>query len=123
MNQILDRFYRLLRSAHTETEQTNEYDNSYFSEAWEELNNFLKEETPPQQVPEILRQDYETLDIHFGAPFSVVKRRYIHLVKKYHPDRLTQAPKKQQSDANEKIKAVNISFQRIKAWESAKTGK
>ncbi len=122
MNQIIDRFYRLLRSAHVETEQTDYDDNSYFSQAWEELNNFLKEENNSPSVPEILRQDYETLDIHFGAPFSVVKTRYIHLVKKYHPDQFARAPQRQ-SAANEKIKAVNISFQRIRAWEKAKTGK
>ena len=122
MNQIIDRFYRLLRSAHIETEQINDYDNSYFSQAWKELNNFLKEDNATLSIPEILRQDYETLDIHFGAPFSVVKTQYIHLVKKYHPDQFAQAPQ-QQSAANEKIKAVNISFQRIKAWETAKTEK
>ncbi len=127
MNQILDRFYHILKSIHLETEYEGNYEDETFSEAWEELDDFLNDRTPPpskhtpQQVPEILRKDYEILEIHFGAPFSDVKKRYIHLVKEFHPDRFNRNPS-QQAEANEKIKVVNSSFQRIKAWERAKTG-
>ncbi len=128
MNQILDRFYHILRSMHLETEYEQNHEDETFSEAWKELDDFLNDRTPPpsqhtpQEVPEILRKDYEILEIHFGASFHEVKKRYLHLVKEFHPDQFSREPS-QQAAANEKIKVVNSSFQRIKAWEQAKTGR
>ncbi len=128
MKQIFNRFYRILKSMNSETSYREIPDDEDFSEAWEELNDFLhdtqheQKTSSPLQVPEILREDYSTLEIYFGAPFSEVKKKYLQLVKKYHPDRFNQIPA-QQLAANEKIKAVNISFHRIEAWERAKTGK
>ncbi len=124
MNQILNRFYRILKTINFNESTT--YDTGY-SEAWDELNDFLKDTEPVEtkrkrDPPEILREDYRILEVRFGSNFSAVKKNYILLVKKYHPDQFTQNPSRQ-DEANEKIKEVNISFQRIKAWDTAQSGR
>ena len=117
MNQIIDRFFRILKSYGI---STDEYEDEDYSEAWEELNDFLsgKENsgfgTSSNLPPDFLKKDYRVLGVEFGAPFPEVKKRYIILVKEYHPDR--------NNTSDEMIKAVNISYNRIRAWESAKTG-
>ncbi len=118
MNQILDRFYRLLKSYGIQQESGDYYDSDY-KEAWEELDDFLSGKDSQTDVPEFLREDYRVLNVPFGAPFIEVKKRYIILVKKYHPDQYESDPVKRLR-ADEKIKAVNVSFSRIKAWETAK---
>ena len=115
MNQIIDRFYRILRSYGV---KTDEYEDLDYSAAWDELNDFLsgKDETSYNSSnslpPDFLREDYRVMEVAFGVPFKVVKKQYLFLVKKYHPDR--------NNTSDEKIKAVNISYNRIRAWERAK---
>lgn len=125
MNQIIDRFYRLLKSAKLDREDPP-VDTDY-TEAWKELDDFLKDKsssgnnTGKPDIPSILREDYRILGVEFGASFNVVKKEYIFLVKKHHPDKFADNPDRQKK-ANEKIKSINISYNRIKAWESAKSG-
>ncbi len=115
MNQIIDRFYRILRSYGVKTDT---YEDTDYSAAWDELNDFLSGEvetdntTAKSLPPDFLREDYRVMEVEFGAPFKVVKKQYLFLVKKYHPDR--------NNTSDEKIKAVNISYNRIRAWERAK---
>jgi len=121
MNQLLTRFYRILKTINFDNASTNDTD---YSEAWDELNDFLKDTESLEtkwSPPEILREDYRILEVPFGSKFSTVKKNYILLVKKYHPDQFTHNPSRQ-GEANEKIKEVNISYQRIKAWETAQSG-
>lgn len=124
MNQILNRFYRILKTINLDN--TTTYDTDY-SEAWDELNDFLKDtesiETKRERdPPEILRNDYRILEVRFGSNFSAVKKSYIHLVKKHHPDQFTHNPSRQNA-ANEKIKEINVSYQRIRAWETAQSSR
>ena len=113
----------------------SERGDSDYAEAWAELNDFLlpreslnekrnssssKFSSGPK-TPEILRPDYKNMEIPFESDFDLTKKAYKKLLIKYHPDKnssTTESVKK----ATEKTKNLNISFQKIKAWEMAKTG-
>lgn len=106
-----------------------------FAEAWDELNEFLSSPdgstpgetsytTRPSSVPappDMLRPDYKNLGIPFGADFNITKKAYKQLIIKYHPDKNSDNPEAMHH-ATEKSKSLNISYQKIKAWELAKKG-
>ncbi len=109
-------------------------DNDY-NEAWDELNEFLsspgsnssekrkyttKAYSPPT-TPEILRPDYRNLGVPFGSDFNITRKAYKRLITKYHPDKNNDTPE-YLHNATEKSKNLNISYQKIKAWELAKKG-
>lgn len=142
MDPILERFNRLIKSMFVDTDDIDfGYDDlsgtsdSDFSEAWEELNDFLSSPIGSSQgktrynsnefhipaPPEMLRPDYMNMGVPFGADFELTKKAYKKLIRKHHPDNNS---KNQQSmkEATEKAKNLNISFQRIKAWELAQKG-
>lgn len=140
MDPIIERFNRLIKSMFIDTENIDfghddlsDNTNSDYTEAWDELNDFLsdsgsvnRKSTIPKdnsssypKTPEILRPDYLNMEVPFGADFKTTKNAYKKLVIKYHPDKnssSTESIKK----ATEKTKKLNISFQKIKAWEIAK---
>ncbi len=105
---------------------------SDYAEAWDELNDFLS--TPETRsrnsssrtnsssiplTPEMLRPDYLKLELPFGSDFTTVKLAYKKLIIKYHPDK-NNTDNESMIRATERTKDLNISFQKIKAWETAK---
>ena len=105
---------------------------SDYEEAWDELNDFLSSpetgrrnsspKNKPSSIPltpEMLRPDYLNLELPFGSSFSTVKTTYKKLIIKYHPDK-NNSDTISMKKATEKTKDLNISFQKIKAWETAK---
>ena len=106
-----------------------------FAEAWDELNEFLsspggsipggtRDTAPPSSMPatpEMLRSDYKNLGVPFGADFDITKKAYKQMITKYHPDKNSNTPESMHR-ATEKTKNLNISYQKIKAWELAKKG-
>jgi DnaJ-domain-containing protein 1 len=65
--------------------------------------------------PEELRRDYANLEVAFGASFAEVRQAHRRLLRKYHPDRFGQDPRKQQL-ATEITQKLNESFQRIRVY-------
>ena len=139
MDPIIERFNRLLKSMFVDTENID-FDNDSFldssdsdyAEAWDELNDFLstpetgrKNSSPKNKpssiplTPEILRPDYLNLKIPFGSDITKVKAAYKNLIIKYHPDK-NNTDTESMDKATERTKGLNISFQKIKAWETAK---
>ena len=139
MDPIIKRFNRLIKSIIVDTgnidfdnDSFSDNSNSDYAEAWDELNDFL---STPETVsksrsfksnsssipltPEILRPDYLNLEVPFGSEFKTVKVAYKKLIIKYHPDKNNRKPE-YMVRATEKTKDLNISFQKIKAWETAK---
>lgn len=132
MDPIIERFNRLIKSMFVDTGDINfenddflENNNRDYAEAWDELNDFLSDSTPQSssipKTPEILRQDYINIGVPFGSDFTVTKNAYKKLLIKFHPDKNNSSIKSINA-ATEKTKDLNISFQKIKAWELAKKG-
>ena len=69
---------------------------------------------------EKLREDYITLKVKFGSPFSEVKKSYKKLLTQYHPDKHTGNPKRLKM-ATEITQKINQSFQRIKVFEKKRS--
>jgi len=139
MDPIIERFNRLIKSMFVDTENID-FDNDSFldnsdsdySEAWDELNDFL---STPETIsrnsssksnsssipltPEMLRPDYLNLELPFGSDIIRVKAAYKKLIIKYHPDK-NNTDNKSRNKATERTKDLNISFQKIRAWERAK---
>jgi hypothetical protein len=63
---------------------------------------------------EDLRECYRFLEVEPGASLDEVKRSYRELVKVWHPDRFSHDPKLRDK-AVEKLKQINLSFERIVA--------
>jgi DnaJ-domain-containing protein 1 len=139
LDQIFDRLSNLFRSLFTEDpfdtdsyQKTRErYYDSDYQEAWEELDEFLNEgkaeshrtyrqkrtysqKTDTEQ--ESLKQDYANLEVQFKASFTDVKKSYKRLLRKYHPDRFANNPKKLKI-ATEITKKINESFTKIREYE------
>ncbi len=144
MDPIIERFNRLIKSMFVDMDDIDlGYDDfsgssqNDYADAWEELNDFLSSPAgstgtrtsakystesfrePP--TPAVLRPDYELLGIPFGADFTEAKKAYKRLIVRYHPDKNSSSAETL-TMATEKTKSLNISFQRIKAWEVAKKG-
>jgi DnaJ-domain-containing protein 1 len=142
MDPILERFNRLIKSMFVDTDDINfGYENfssdlnNDYADAWDELNEFLSSpeseskkysgsfsDTKKAPIPpEVLRPDYVNLNVPFGSNYSLVKQSYKQLIIKFHPDKNSNS-QETMSKATEKTKDLNISIQRIKAWEQAKKG-
>ena len=142
MDPILERFNRLIKSMFVDTDDIDfGYDefsgnpDTDFADAWEELNDFLSTpgwsaadnrnhtkttyDIPPP--PEMLRPDYLNMGVPFGTDFNITKKAYKQLITKYHPDKNSATPEALHK-ATERSKNLNISYQKIKAWELAKRG-
>ncbi len=140
MDPILERFNKLIKSMFIDTDDIDlgyadfsGTSNSDFKEAWDELNDFLSSPegyyakktryngTYIPAPPEILRSDYLNMGVPFGADFEIIKKAYKELIRKHHPDKNSKNSESIHK-ATEKTKKLNISFQKIKAWELAKKG-
>ncbi len=132
MDPIIERFNRLIKSMFVDTGNIDfdhddfmEGSSADYAEAWEELNDFLSDSTTQStsipKTPEILRQDYINLEVPFGSDFIITKNAYKKLIIKFHPDK-NNSSTESMNVATEKTKNLNISFQKIKAWELAKKG-
>ncbi len=71
--------------------------------------------------PETLRQDYSRLKVPFGTSFEEVRSSYRTLMRRHHPD-LHSADQSRHAEATRIAQELNLSYQRIKAWELAKRG-
>jgi hypothetical protein len=68
------------------------------------------------------RQDcFQVLDLHPGASVEEIKRAYRLLVKAWHPDRFTGDPKLS-LDAQEKLKQINLAYERLSKSEALGSG-
>ena len=96
-------------------------------EAWDELNAFLAgdESKPDAKKTETfskrdkLRKDYIALGVPFGSSLEEVKKAYKRLLRQHHPDRNAQNPERLKA-ATEFTKNINISYRRIRDFESKK---
>ena len=57
---------------------------------------------------------YDLLGISKGASASEIKKAYRKMATKYHPDKVSHLGKEMQDLAEEKFKAVNDAYQKIK---------
>ena len=116
MDQIFDRFGRLLKSVFQDigldsSDQDNgQYTDPDMQDAWDDLDDFLKtgKESDAKTreradsgtynnsegPDEALRRDYANLEVPFGASRSEVKKAYKNLLKKHHPDKFASDPEK-----------------------------
>jgi len=138
MDPLLERFNRLIKSMFVDENINIGLNNNYFddndsdyAEAWHELNDFL--DSPDTELnnyskksnanfrtpPEVLKKDYKNLKVPFGSDFDIIKKSYKQLLIKHHPDK-NSISSEALKISTEKTKTLNISFQRIKAWELAK---
>ncbi|MDY6786457.1 MAG: DnaJ domain-containing protein [Cyanobacteriota bacterium] len=63
---------------------------------------------------------YKTLGLKPGASSGEVKQAYRQLVKRWHPDNFPGKPR-QQKKAEEKIKRINLAYERLKDHQPPKT--
>jgi len=138
MDPLIERFNRLIKSMFVDEDINIDLNNNYFddndsdyAEAWHELNDFLgssdkisgnyskKTNANPHIPPEVLKVDYKNLEVPFGSDFDIIKKSYKELLIKHHPDKNSFSSEALKT-STEKTKTLNISFQRIKAWELAK---
>jgi DnaJ-domain-containing protein 1 len=112
-------------------ETRDRYYDPDFQEAWEELDEFLNEgkaesnrththrKTYSQKTDaelDSLKKDYANLEVEFKTPFTEVKKAYKKLLRRYHPDRFANNPRKLKI-ATEITKKINESFARIREYE------
>jgi len=138
LDQIFDRLTNLFRSFFADDPfDSNSYEDTRkkyydpdYQEAWEELDEFLNEgttetkssykerKTYTQKDPELegLKKDYANLEVKFQTPFSEVKKSYKRLLRRYHPDKFANNPKKLKI-ATEITKKINQSFHKIREYE------
>ncbi len=69
--------------------------------------------------PDKLREDFQILEVSFGAPLEEVRRSYKRLLRLHHPDRHASNPQKQQ-EATLLTQSLNGAYQRIAAWYQSK---
>ena len=146
MDPLIERFERILRSFINTENQPHDWEDVSeerdFQDAQAELDEFLHggSEAKPgrssgsndsasrkanhasyrfRMPPESLRKDYRRLQVAFGASYSEVRISYRNLMREHHPD-LHSADQEQQRNATRRAQDLNVSFQRIKAWELAK---
>ena len=141
MDPLLERFNRLIKSMFVDENINIDFNRGFdfdtndndYAEAWDELNDFLdssglesgkytkKVNTSKKfhSPPEILKKDYRNLEVPFGSEFDIIKKSYKSLLIKHHPDK-NSFNSETLKISTEKTKTLNVSFQRIRAWEIAK---
>jgi len=137
LNGIIDSF------ADAGTEPGAERFDPDFSDAWQELESFMRgnnfdgdpKDRPgagstrghdgsrraERSVPQELERDFHNLEVGIGAPWQEVQRAYKRQMAQYHPDRFASYPKKY-ATATEITKQLNYSYQRLKQFYNPKAG-
>ncbi len=115
---MLDRLGRLLRSFVPDDGAPFDPD---LSAAWEELDEYLGEQTGPSRRPRGRREgrhpleaEYRVLELEPGASMERVRESYKRLLRKYHPDRFVGRPEKQRA-ATEVTQAVIAAYRAIRS--------
>ncbi|MFW6338458.1 MAG: J domain-containing protein [Alkalispirochaetaceae bacterium] len=115
---MLDRLGRLLRSFVPDDEAP--YDPDLYA-AWEELDEYLGEETERAHGPrgaeenrDPLAAEYRVLEVEPGASIEEVRESYKRLLRRYHPDRFVGRPEKQRA-ATEVTRAVIAAYRAIRS--------
>ncbi|MGC9312004.1 MAG: J domain-containing protein [Sediminispirochaetaceae bacterium] len=150
MDPLIERFERILRSFLNSgaADDSWEYasEDRDFQDAYAELDEFLQSgrnkdsggwahsgggthsdgrtgtyDERFRTPPETLRQDYSRLKVPFGTSFDEVRSSYRALMRRHHPD-LHSADPSRHAEATRIAQELNLSYQRIKAWELAKRG-
>lgn len=80
-----------------------------------EYNSFDKEEFLTQEEI-LIKNCYEVLESNFKDDFEVVKKRYLRLVKKYHPDKVHGENENIILEHMQKFRKVNEAYNRIKNY-------
>jgi len=141
MDPLLERFNRLIKSMFIDEDininfnKTGDFYNEEkdYADAWQELNDFLgspelksekyRKRYKKNQIepvpPDSLKKDYKNLEVPFGSDLDIIKKSYKQLLIKHHPDKNSFSSESLKI-STEKTKTINVSFQRIKAWEIAK---
>lgn len=110
----------------TDAEAERRQADTFYSEAWEELEEYLRTGESPsspadqtfsgsseyEPQPEAA-EDYRNLELEPDADFATVKQAYRRLMRIYHPDRYAGDPKRQRV-ATEISAKLNASFNRIR---------
>lgn len=90
---------KILRQQRRQAEQ-DAYDESAFrEERFDEEPLFNSKE----------REYYQTLEVEPGASFTEIRKSYKNLMKKYHPDRFPNDPKRQKT-AVELTQKINVAY-------------
>ncbi|CEM62975.1 J domain-containing protein [Treponema phagedenis] len=78
--------------------------------------DYTKEKAEPIRipVPPELVEDFAVLGIPSGMPLADCKQSWKRLVKRYHPDTITEVEK--QGEAAAIIRRINRSYKRIEKW-------
>ncbi|MDY7027328.1 MAG: J domain-containing protein [Spirochaetota bacterium] len=149
MDPLIERFERILRSFLNSGTADDSWkyasEDRDFQDAYAELDEFLRSgrnkdfgawphsggnyskgrtgtyDERFRMPPETLRHDYGRLKVPFGASFDEVRSSYRALMRRHHPD-LHSADPSRHAEATRIAQELNLSYQRIKAWELAKRG-
>jgi DnaJ-domain-containing protein 1 len=133
---IFDKLNRIIDSfVDTPTQPGSERFDPDFSEAWDELEGFMRggnydgepgdhrtrssaNRSSRVGVPNELERDFHNLEVPVGAPWKDVQRAYKQQLAQYHPDRFASNPKKY-ATATEITKQINYSYHRLKQYYGA----
>ncbi len=136
MDAFFSRVERVIKTLlKPEAESDRRRTDSFYSEAWEELEEYLRTgaERPrsaddgrdrsggpsgQRQRPQAAAQDYRNLELPPGTDFATVKQAYRRLMRTYHPDRYAHDPERQRV-ATEISARLNASFNRIREASEA----
>lgn len=93
---------KILRQQRRQAEQ-EAYDANFERDTFEEEPLFNSKE----------REYYQTLEVEPGASFEEIRKSYKTLMKKYHPDRFPNDPKRQKT-AVELTQKINVAYSYFK---------
>ncbi len=120
----MDVWYRLELLVRSWT-QAYRHGDQDFESAWEDLERFLNSEVSETSTrnsrrsayPSEIRQAYNDLEIPVGTEINEIRRAYRQLLLRYHPDRHTDDPDKQQT-AIEITQRLSMAYQRLSRYHS-----
>lgn len=120
------------------TASTGHTGNSFYDEAMEELDAFLRNDRQQQHRDGQTRMDdsqfsrkpsvpppklvvaYGILGLKFGDSFDTVRKAYKRLLKEHHPDRHGATPERQKR-ATETSARINDAYRIIETWHETGT--
>ena len=150
MDQILDRFERLVRSwvssalgdsgdQESYGSARTSFEDQDLADAWDELESYLdpsktkservqrkyRASAPPSKEDierRAIEDAYRFLGLEPYTAFPLVKTRYKELLMKHHPDRHAGSPEEMKK-ATEISAKINTAYQLIEAWEESKSAR